>query len=58
MTLTACTLRATMELAEKIGAIHDAHLYERNYISVDGKALDGTKFTITVRIEEEEKDGN
>ena len=58
MKLTACMLRASMELAEKMGAIQDAHLYERNYITVDGETIDGKKFTITVRMEEEYKDGN
>lgn len=58
MKLTAYMLRASMELAEKLGAIQDAHLYERNYITVDGETIDGKKFTITVRMEEEYKDGN
>ena len=56
MKLTPFILRTSMELAEKMGAIKDAHMYNNNFISVDGTSGDGTKFSITVKVEEEEQD--
>lgn len=56
MGLTSGILRKIMEIVELMGNIHDAHLYNNNYISVDGRTRDRKKISITVRIEEEEKD--
>ena len=51
----ASILRLSMELAERMGNIHDAHMYDSNFISVDGETSEGKKFSITVRIEEEKE---
>lgn len=56
MKLTAGILRKIMEIAEVLGCINDAHLYDNNFISVAGITRDGKKISVTVRIEEEEKD--
>lgn len=56
MKLTAGILRKIMEIAEVLGCINDAHLYDNNFISVAGITKDGKKISVTVRIEEEEKD--
>lgn len=56
MKLTAGILRKIMEIAELLGCIYSAHLYDNNFISVDGRTRDRKKFSITMRIEEEEKD--
>ena len=61
MKWTASTLRLCMDLAEKIGAVSEAHLYSGEFITVDGITHhDGKPFTITMnlKIEEDNTDGN
>ena len=56
MKLTANNLRLCMELAERIGTVTEAHMYDAHFISVEGAAGDGSKFTVTVNVKEENKD--
>jgi hypothetical protein len=56
MKFTAGTLRLCIELAGRIGEVTDAHLYNSNFISIEGKTSDGNKFGITLGVKEEEED--
>ena len=58
MKCTASTLRLCMDLAERVGTVTDAHLYNAEFITVDGETHNGKKFSITLNMKEEEKDGN
>lgn len=54
MKCTAGTLRLCMELAERVGTVTDAHLYNAEFITIDGETSDGKHFSITVSMKEEE----
>lgn len=60
MKFTASTLRLSMDLAERIGTVTEAHLYNSEFITVDGETNKGEKFILTLNMEKEEakKDGD
>ncbi len=45
-------------VAEEVGTVNSAMMYESGFITVDGKTKDGKKFSLTLSIKEEEKNGN
>ena len=45
-------------VAEEVGTVSSAMMYESGFITVDGKTKDGKKFAITLTIKEEEENGN
>lgn len=44
-----------MEIGLKLGTVTAAHLYESGFISIEGVSHEGTKFNLSLHIEEEEK---
>lgn len=42
--------------AKKLGVVTDANMYDYNFMTVNGKTKDGTAFTLTLNIKEENKD--
>ena len=44
--------------ADRIGVVGKMLCYDKGFMQVEGKTRSGAKFEITLRIEEEEKDGN
>ena len=47
-----------IRLAEQIGNVEDAHLYNGNFFTIDGKTKDGKKFGMSLSIKEEDENGN
>lgn len=47
-----------MEIGTKVGNITDAHLYNNDFINIEGVTAEGKKFSLSLHIMEEEKDGN
>lgn len=45
-------------LADNIGTVTSAMMYESGFMTVEGKLHNGNDFTINLTIKEEEKDGN
>lgn len=56
MKLSVANLRLCLELAERIGKVTDAHFYNEDFISVEGCANDGQKFTVTLDMKEAKQD--
>ena len=52
------TLKNLLEFADLIGVVDQMLCYDRGFSTVEGKTRDGKKFSVTLRIEEEDKDGN
>lgn len=50
--------RKLCALADNIGTVTSAMMYESGFMNIEGKLDDGKKFTLSMNIEEEEKDGN
>ena len=44
-------------LADNIGDVTQAMMYETGFMTVEGELHDGTKFNLTLSFKEEEKDG-
>ena len=51
-------LKYLLEFADRIGVVNQMLGYDNGFMSVEGKTRDGKKFSISLHIEEEEKDGN
>ena len=51
-------LKYLLEFADRIGLVDQMLCYDKGFQTVEGKTRDGKKFSITLRIEEEETDGN
>ena len=49
-------LHQLIDIGIEMGAVDGVHMYDTNFLSVDGKTDDGKKFSITIHIKEEEKD--
>ena len=47
-----------IRLAEKIGDVAVANMYDAEFLTVEGKTKDRKKFSLSLHIKEEEKDGN
>lgn len=48
-----------MDIGITLGNVTSAHLYDNDFITIEGVAREGKKFSITLHIKEEEKeDGN
>lgn len=45
-------------LADNIGTVTQAMMYESGFMTIEGELHDGTKFNLTLSIKEEETDGN
>ena len=58
MMFTASTLRLCMELAERVGKVTSAHMYNENFIAVEGTTNDGKAFSITMNAKEEQSNGD
>lgn len=44
--------QSLMEVGIKIGTVTDAHLYENNFINIEGVSHEGNKFSLTLNIKE------
>lgn len=44
-------------LADNIGTVTQAMMYESGFMTIDGELPDGTKFNLTLSIKEEETNG-
>ena len=42
-------------LAKLVGTVTDAHMYGKNFLTIDGKTEDGKAFSLNLHIKEEEK---
>lgn len=48
-----------VEVGTTTGTVTSAHMYENNFISIEGVDHDGKEFSLSLHIKEEEKnDGN
>ena len=56
MKLTTHNLRSCLTLAETIGSVKEAHMYDAHFISVEGVTTDGDQFTVTLNLKEEKED--
>ena len=45
-------------IGENVGTVDCVHYYSKDFITLEGTTNDGKKYTITLNIKEEEKDGN
>ena len=45
-----------VEVGIKLGTITNAHLYESNFINIEGVSHEGNKFSLSLNIEEVKKD--
>jgi hypothetical protein len=50
--------RKLCALGDNIGTVTEAMMYRTGYMTIYGKLTDGTDFTLTLTIKEEETDGN
>ena len=46
--------RKLMEISTNVGSITSAHLYDSEFISIEGVTTDGKKFSLSLHIKEEE----
>ena len=44
--------QSLMEVGIKVGTVTSAHLYENNFITIEGVSHEGNKFSLTLHIEE------
>lgn len=47
-----------LEFSDRIGIVDEMHCYDNSWLTVEGRTRGGMKFSVTLRIEEENKDGN
>lgn len=45
-------------LADNIGTVTSAMMYDSRFMTIEGKLHDGTDFTLNLSLKEEKKDGN
>ena len=45
-----------MNIGLKIGEVTTAHLYDNDFITIEGVTAEGKKFSITLHVTEEEKE--
>lgn len=51
-------LQKLIEVSATVGNITDVHLYNNDFINIEGVTADGKKFSLSLHMREEEKDGN
>ena len=51
-------LHQLIDIGYAMGTVNCVHMYDTDFLTIDGKTYDGKKFSITINIKEEEKDGN
>ena len=49
-------LHELIYIGNEMGFVECVHMYDTHFMSVEGKTIDGKKFSITINIQEEEKD--
>lgn len=47
-----------LDIGAEMGAITAAHMYNNDFITIEGVTAEGKKFSLTLHIEEEKNDGN
>ena len=47
--------KTLIDTAIKLGTITSAHMYDDNFISIDGVSHEGKKFSLTMNIKEEKE---
>ena len=48
-------LHQLIDIGIVMGAVDGVHMYDKDFMSVEGRTDDGKKFSITLHIKEEEK---
>ena len=51
-------LHQLIDIGYAMGDVEGVHMYDTNFLTIDGKTNEGKKFSINIHIKEEEKDGN
>lgn len=51
-------LHHLIDIGEAVGTLDGVHYYSKNFMTIEGTTNDGKKFSITLSIKEEQKDGN
>ena len=51
-------LQKLIEIGTTVGNITDVHLYNNDFINIEGMTADGKKFSLSLHIREEKNDGN
>lgn len=49
---------ALLHLAGGVGTVTSAMMYDSGFMTVEGKTAEGKKFSVTLNIMEDKKDGN
>lgn len=44
-----------LNIGLKLGTVTNAHLYDNDFITIDGVTMEGKKFSLSLHITEEEK---
>ena len=52
------TLQKLIEIGTTVGNITDVHLYNNDFITIEGVTAEGKKFSLNLHIMEEKNDGN
>lgn len=47
-----------IEIGVKLGNIENAHLYDSDFINIEGVTFEGKKFSLSLNIMEEEKEND
>ena len=55
---TTIILHQLIDIGIQMGTVDCVHMYDIDFLSVEGRTGDGKKFSLTLHIKEEEKDGN
>ncbi len=50
--------RKLCALADNIGTVTSAMMYESGFMTIEGKLIEGNVFSLTMKIEEEKNNGN
>ena len=48
-------LHQLIDVGNAMGAVECVHMYSKDFLTVEGKTRDDKKFSLTIHIEEEEK---
>ena len=51
-------LHQLIDIGNQLGTVESVHMYDTDFLSVDGKTKEGKKYSLTIHIKEEENDGN
>lgn len=51
-------IHCLIDVGLMVGTVDGIHYYSKDFMTIDGTTKDGKKFSITLRVEEEEKNGN